>query len=355
LPSATEQFVASWRDGVQQTAHKMASDNSTATEHLDHGLPLGDPVSFGLKSVPVGLVKPAEVMTRDTCSPNFGVWSEESDEDDAIMCVRNTFIDIDSGENGLHAVEMHEGGAQTWTVCALGLGDHGGPQQRPAAAGHEGCGTLSSCGSLESTTDDEEPPRFLAPPNGSLSMSAAREFHKRRHPAAESTQRRSSPAAAMAHQSSDAEKVTAQEPSPTWAASSMVLLQVPLQLHYGPGTPFLNGCVDASVAVLKQEQDSVTGSVSLHLQVLLRPPGRNTGVPLPTKLLRSAKADAAPQQRKHPSPGAAAKEKQDLICCHWKKGWCKLGKSCKFKHPANMHGIDAPASLRQRPLAAKLL
>jgi len=100
------------------------------------------------------------------------------------------------------------------------------------------------------------------------------------------------------------------------------------------------------VAVLDQEQDSVTGCVSLRLRVLLRPHDTSTGTPLaaplPPQLQRAPKADAV---RKYTGPGAEAKKKQDLICCHWKKGWCKLGESCKFQHPAEMCGIDASASL----------
>jgi hypothetical protein len=122
----------------------------------------------------------------------------------------------------------------------------------------------------------------------------------------------------------------------------MLLLQVPLQLDCGPGTPFFNRSMETSVAVLSQEQDPVTGSVSLRLRVLLRPHDASTGTPLPAplpqRLQRAPKADA---ERKRFGPGAAAKQKQDLICCHWKKGWCKLGGSCKFQHPAEMCGIDA--------------
>jgi len=127
----------------------------------------------------------------------------------------------------------------------------------------------------------------------------------------------------------------------------MVLLQVPLQLDSGPGTPFFNGSVDTNVAVVNQEQDPVTGCVALQLRVLLRPHDGSTGLPLqvtlpPPMQQRSPRADGA---RKHLGPGAAAKQKQDLVCCHWKRGWCKLGESCKFEHPAEMRGIDESASL----------
>jgi len=171
-------------------------------------------------------------------------------------------------------------------------------------------------------------------------MAVVREFHKSHDLVAESTQRHLSPAAERP-QASDADNVAAREPS-----TSMVLLQVPLQLDCGLGTPFFNRSVDSSVAVLNQEQDPITGIVSLRLRVLLEPHDTNTGTPLPAtlppQLQRAPKADA---EREHASPGAAATKKQDLICNHWKRGWCKLGDLCKFKHPAEMCGIDASASL----------
>jgi len=117
----------------------------------------------------------------------------------------------------------------------------------------------------------------------------------------------------------------------------MVLLQVPLQLHCDSGAPFCNGSVDTSVAVLNQEHDSLTGSVSLQLQGVLRPHHRSTTIPLPAtlppQLQRAPKADAA---HRHATPGEVAAQNRDFVCCHWKKGWCKLGESCKFKHPAEM-------------------
>jgi len=331
LSSTAERFVPSWCDRARPTAstptmHSLASDSSTAAEHLDHGLPSRDPANFDLKFEPMGLIKPA----KHTPSPS--AWEGESGKRDAIVRIRNTFIDVDSGEDeGLQALEMHRGGAQTWAVSMLGLSNRCQPQQPSEVANHQGCRTPSSSGSTEGRSEDMESPLSFAAPYGSLSMACVQELQKCRQHAAESTQTDSLP-------------VAAQKPSPT-----MVLLQVPLQIGCELGTPFFDGSVETSVTVLNQEHDRVTGSVSLQLQVLLRPLDRSTGAPLqtplPPQLLQAPKADAAPQQRKHPSPGAAAKERREMICCHWKRGWCKLGESCKFKHPAEMQGIDAPASL----------
>jgi len=347
LSSAAEPFVPSWCDRVQpislrSSMHVAASDNSTATEQLDHGLPLGHHVSLGYKSVPHDLIKLAEVATGETGSPSPSVRDDDSSKEDTVICVRNTFIDINSGEDGgLEAVEMHESGAQTWTVSSLILRNRCQPQQPLTVSSQEGCRTPSACDSSESTSEDEESPFLVTTPSGSLSMAAVCELRERHGFAADSTHGHSSPAAATPHQPFDADTVTATEPSPT-----MVLLQVPLQLDCGPGTPFLNGSVDTGVAVLNQEQDPVTGGVSLQLRVFLRPHDWSTGlplpVPLPPQLPQPPKPDAA---HKRSSPGAAAKQKQDVICCHWKKGWCKLGESCKFEHPAETFGVDASASL----------
>jgi len=321
--------------------HLWASDNSAATEHFNCGLLQGDPVNFGYKSLPRHFIKLAEASTGETRSTSPSVGDDESEEEDTVICVRNTFINIDSGEDGLEAVEMHESGAQTWTVSSLILRNRCKPLEPSTVASHEGCRTPPACDSPDSTSEDMEYPFLLTTPTGSLSMAAACALHECHGPAAESTQRHLSPAAARPHQPSDADIVAAPEPSPT-----MVLLQVPLQLDCGPGTPFSNRSVDTSVAVLNQEQDPVTGCVSLQLRVLLRPHEWSTGLPLPAPLppqmQRPPKPDAV---RKQSSPGAAAKQKRDVTCCHWKKGWCKLGESCKFEHTAEMRGIDASASL----------
>jgi len=310
-------------------------NSSVPTEHLDHGLPLGHPAYVCSKSVPTDLVKHTKVATPNTRSPSLSVRDDETDEEDAVICVRNTFIDVDAGQDGgLQAVEMHDSGAQTWAVSMLNLGSHCRPQESSVAS-DEDCITPPACCSPDSTSEeseDSESPFLLATPSGSLSMAAVHELHKFRGFAAGQTQRHSSPEAARPHQPSDSGEVTAQEPSPT-----MVLLQVPLQLHCGSGTPFCSGSVDTSVAVLNQEHDSVTGSVSLQLRVVLRPQDRSRTTPLPAtlppQLQRAPKADAP---HRHATPGEVAAQKKDFVCCHWKKGWCKLGESCKFKHPVEM-------------------
>jgi len=346
LSSAAEQFVPSWCDRAQpissgSSMHLAARDDSTAMEHLDHSLPLGDPVNFGNTSVPQDLINLAELATGETRSPSPSVGDDDSDEEDTVICVRNTFIDIDSGEDGgLDAVEMHKSGAQTWTVSPLILRNHCQPQQPSTVASHEGCRTPPACESPESTSEDVEAPFLLKTPSGSLSLAAFCGLHEYHGLATESTQRHSSPAA-RPHLPSDAVTVAAPELSPT-----MVLLQVPLQLDCGPGTPFLNGSVDTSVEVLNQGQDPVTGSVSLQLRVLLRPHDWGTGLPLPAPLPQQLQQPLKPDaMRKRSSPGAAAKQKQEVICCHWKKGWCKLGESCKFEHTAETCGVDTSASL----------
>jgi len=304
-------------------------NNSVAAEHLDHGLLIGDPADSNSKSVLKGFIKHEAAATPKTRSPSLSIRGDESDGEDGVFCVRNTFIDVDSGEDGgLQAVEMHESGARTWAVSMLNLGSDC-QQQQSSVASDNSCSTPPACGSPESTWEDAESPFLLATPSGSLSMAAVHDLFKRHGLAAGAPQRDSSPEAARPHQPSDSGTVTAQEPSPT-----MVLLQVPLQLHCGSGTPFCNGSVDASVAVLNQEQDSVTGSVSLQLRVVLRPHDRSTRTPspatLPPQLQRAPTADAP---HRHPTPGEVAAQKKDFVCCHWKKGWCKLGESCRFKHP----------------------
>merc|ERR1712129_540022 len=93
-----------------------------------------------------------------------------------------------------------------------------------------------------------------------------------------------------------------------------------------------------------QELDPETGGLLLKLQVTIKPPAKSAQTSsqnvLPKPWLQEPKAEAAPQQRRlpSPSPGAAAAEKRDRICCHWKNGYCRYGEACKFQHPAEICG-----------------
>jgi len=127
-------------------------------------------------------------------------------------------------------------------------------------------------------------------------------------------------------------------------SSSVVLVQVPVQVQYGANAPLKHLPSNISVAMLSQEMDATTGAVSLEMRVVLSPPGMSperllsTSMPNSRRLLQHSATSAV--SRACTSPGAIAAEKQDLACYHWKaKGWCKYGNSCKFMHPKEEQGM----------------
>jgi len=98
------------------------------------------------------------------------------------------------------------------------------------------------------------------------------------------------------------------------------------------------------VAVLSHNVDARTGAVSMDLHVVLSPPGvspegaSSTRMPQSQQKLRQSASSAA-LQRANRSPGEMAAERRDSVCCHWKKGWCRYEKSCKFKHPTKQQVV----------------
>jgi len=265
-----------------------------------------------------------------SAKPSLVSWGEP-DEDGEIVSVRNTFIDVDTDE-GLRAVEMHDGGAQTWAVSAFGLGSRW--RSEPIDSSPAG-------------NSQEEPKFVIVTPDQSFACADVSGPEKNRPDETPAAQTSNLPSAPTPDQSSGANGASAPHPLPSSAASNLVLLQVPLQLNCGPETPQFRGALDTSVTVLEQELDAGAGSLSLKLHVTLKPPAKCTGSVSPNVLpqpwLQGAKVEATQQQRRRPSPspGAAAAEKRDGICCHWRNGYCRYGEACKFMHPVDMQGIDS--------------
>jgi len=288
-----------------------------------------------MSQVPITPCMVDEADNSTAQNPKTGISWGKPNEDGEILCVRNTFIDVESDSlGGLQAVNMHDGGAQTWTVSAFGLGSR-----------------LQAEQPVEQDEGTEEPSVVVVTPEQSLACADFRPSDRRQHDSLSA--HTSTPLASVAtpDQRSDTYGASHPEPSPSSAAPGLVLLQVPLQLHCGTDTSLFRGSLETSVAVLSQELDSETGSLSLKLQVTLKPPATDAESPaqnvLPQPWLQESKAEAPPQQRRRPSasPGAAAAEKRDGICCHWKHGWCKFGEECKFTHPAEMCGIDSKGNV----------
>mmetsp|Transcript_3484 Transcript_3484/g.6635 ORF Transcript_3484/g.6635 Transcript_3484/m.6635 type:complete len:330 (-) Transcript_3484:197-1186(-) len=285
--------------------------------------------------------------TSSTADKGIGVEpcmvDDEPPRADTTVCVRNTFIDVESGSPcGLQTVNMHDGGAQTWAVSAFGLGSVGlGSNWRS-----DQDDSTPLPGDSPTGISMEEPSVVIVTPDQSLTCADVRDPEGCRHNEAQRAQTSTSPAsAAMPDQPSDANGTSAPAPTPSSAEPGLVLLQVPLQLHCGSETSLFRGALDTNVAVIQQELDPETGALSLKLQVTLKPPAKSGGTSSqnvrPQPWLQQPMAKAAPQQQRRPSPtpGAVAAEKRDGICCHWKNGWCKFGGSCKFMHPLEMCGI----------------
>jgi len=276
-------------------------------------------------------------------SPKPGISWGKPNENGEIVSIRNTVIDVESGP-GLEDVNLHDGGARTWSVSAFGLGGLGSRvrSEQPLATTHE-----QDEGTPLSLDSPEEPLVVIVTPDQSLACADIRGPDECCQPEALPAQT-STPAASAAapDQSSDAHGASVLEPLPISAAPGLVLLQVPLQLNCGTASLF-RGSLDTSVAVLSQELDPETGSLSVKLNVTLKPPAKSAESPVPNVLpqpwLQEPKAEAKPQQRKRPSasPGITAAEKRDGVCCHWKNGWCRYGEACKFNHPAEMCGVDS--------------
>jgi len=109
-------------------------------------------------------------------------------------------------------------------------------------------------------------------------------------------------------------------------------------------TPLGCGPPNTAVAVLSHNVDARNGAVSMDLRVVLSPPGTSPEDPSSTRVPQSQQRPRQPSssaalQRANRTPGEMAAEKRDLVCCHWKKGWCRYENSCKFKHPTKQHGI----------------
>jgi len=138
---------------------------------------------------------------------------------------------------------------------------------------------------------------------------------------------------------------SAQELAPVATLPSLVFVQVPLEVQWNTHTPWGCGPPNAAVAVLSHNVDAKTGAVSMDLRVVLSQPGSSPAGPSSTPLpqsqqqLHQSASSAAALQRANRCPGEVAAERRDSVCCHWKKGWCRYGDSCKFKHPIRQRGI----------------
>eukprot|EP00419_Tripos_fusus_P088816 CAMPEP_0172866726 /NCGR_PEP_ID=MMETSP1075-20121228/82152_1 /TAXON_ID=2916 /ORGANISM="Ceratium fusus, Strain PA161109" /LENGTH=402 /DNA_ID=CAMNT_0013715923 /DNA_START=15 /DNA_END=1223 /DNA_ORIENTATION=- len=138
------------------------------------------------------------------------------------------------------------------------------------------------------------------------------------------------------------------EPCPS-TLPGLVLVQVPLQVQCDANAPLSQGPAYMNVKMLSQEMDAQTGAVSLHLRLVLSPPGV---CPEDFSPMCTPASEQPPQQseaqatlsKKRATPSTIAAKNRDMVCCHWKtKGWCRYEDSCRFMHLEAKRGMGGSA------------